>query len=365
MTDRLSPAGACYFTRTLLFVFMIGGVAACSDHSPTEYRLEPEFAQGGGGPPVRVTATDPTGAEQGTTLDVRILGSSFEPGSNAAFILDGTPGLVGTNFTTFVSQDELIANITVDAGADLGLYDVEVITPHGKKGVGTELFEIRMPGGKDQTEYVITDWQGAVWSAGPISAGIGLNGEFSFDAGGTAKNAPPELCVDLSQLVGGAPVDPANYDIFVQQVSEDPTSLGMAAVCSEVTVHTRDHSSNSATGQPVGTIEHAGGKIVLKDFFTRIKGRSTGDWQWRLHFDVELALKELPERGKGICIHHQLDTVWHVYNDDDLLTDPPSGCAAAGAAIDNVMRLTRFAGSDMILVAEFIVPFRFSFMAKP
>lgn len=117
---------------------------ACGEHTPTSTDLDPRFAPGGGGPPVKVTATDPSEGEQGQTLTVRVLGSNFEPGAVAEFRLDGVPpGKVRTNSTVYISDGELQADITVEADAELGLYDVEVTTPGGKKGVGTELFRVQ------------------------------------------------------------------------------------------------------------------------------------------------------------------------------------------------------------------------------
>jgi len=137
-------------SRALAFAALLGASAllACGEAAQAPGPLAPQFARGGGGPPVKVTGTDPTGAEQDQTLDVRGFGSNFEPGSDAAFTLGGVAtDKVRTNATTFVSSDELSANITIDADADLGLYDVEVRTPPGKKGVGTELFEVRSNNG--------------------------------------------------------------------------------------------------------------------------------------------------------------------------------------------------------------------------
>lgn len=93
-----------------------------------------------------VEATDPDHAAQDTTLDVRVLGTGFDSGSTVDFLLDGaTTRDVKTNSTSFVSDAELRANITIDAEAVPDLYDVRVTTSKGKKGVGIELFEIVGP----------------------------------------------------------------------------------------------------------------------------------------------------------------------------------------------------------------------------
>lgn len=95
-----------------------------------------------GGDPI-VSATDPTGASPDTTLVVRVLGSGYEAGSVAEFVLDGQAvPQVRTNSTTYVSSRELRANITIDVDAPTDFYDVLVTTPKGKRGIGIEKFEV-------------------------------------------------------------------------------------------------------------------------------------------------------------------------------------------------------------------------------
>ena len=102
---------------------------------------------GGTGPTVR--STSPTGSVPGVTLDVRVLGSGYDAGSRAAFALKGVVGPnIVTNSTRFVSSKEVVANITISATADVALYDAIVTTSTGRKGIGTELFEVA---------YVATD----------------------------------------------------------------------------------------------------------------------------------------------------------------------------------------------------------------
>jgi probable HAF family extracellular repeat protein len=118
--------------------------AGCSDPSPTEPAGSVVAARAPrttNGPTVSSTA--PTGAPPGVTLDVRVLGSGFDAGTGVVFALGGVtgPGVV-TNRTTFVSAQELVANITIDASAQIGLYDVIATTTGGKKGIGTEMFEV-------------------------------------------------------------------------------------------------------------------------------------------------------------------------------------------------------------------------------
>ena len=88
-----------------------------------------------------VNSADPAEAERDTTLDVRVLGSGFDVGSRADFLLDGVPvpGVI-TNSTRYVTSKELVANISIAANAVPERYDIQVTTSRGKKGIGTEKF---------------------------------------------------------------------------------------------------------------------------------------------------------------------------------------------------------------------------------
>jgi probable HAF family extracellular repeat protein len=90
-----------------------------------------------------VSSADPAAAERDTTLNVRVLGSGFDTGSRAEFLLNGVamPG-VTTNSTTYRSSRELVANITIAADAVPERYDIQVTTSRGKKGIGTEKFQV-------------------------------------------------------------------------------------------------------------------------------------------------------------------------------------------------------------------------------
>lgn len=118
-------------------------VAGCSD-APTTTAVDGiQMAKGGGKGPT-VEATDPTGAHQDTTLNVRVLGSGFEEGSDVKLLLQRKEtGKVRTISVRFVGPRELVARVTIDLDADIALYDVQVIGPGGKKGIGTELFAVQ------------------------------------------------------------------------------------------------------------------------------------------------------------------------------------------------------------------------------
>ncbi|MEN8182536.1 MAG: hypothetical protein ABFS46_08380 [Myxococcota bacterium] len=137
---------------------------ACVDRSPTDLSSPSVLlgrggngqggGQGGGGgggggeegEEVTVTSAVPSKVPQGATANVRVGGTGFEPGSVVEILLDGKKTRkVKTNSTTFVSDTELIANITVESDAALAAYDVRATTPRKKKGIGLELLEV-IPG---------------------------------------------------------------------------------------------------------------------------------------------------------------------------------------------------------------------------
>ncbi len=106
---------------------------------------------GGGGGGVKdvdptVAAVDPDSATQDTTLDVLVIGSGFDEGSTAEWLIDEAPvpdNKVRTNHTTYVNSKRLIANITIAADADTTAYDVQVTSSGGRKGIGIERFAVK------------------------------------------------------------------------------------------------------------------------------------------------------------------------------------------------------------------------------
>jgi hypothetical protein len=90
-----------------------------------------------------VTSASPSFGDQGTTVDVHILGSGFSSGARATWLLNGVADAhVHTNSTTFISSTELVANITIASDAQLDYWDVQVSLSSGKNGVGSECFEV-------------------------------------------------------------------------------------------------------------------------------------------------------------------------------------------------------------------------------
>jgi len=125
-----------------LVLMVLTAVSACSEQR-TANLVEPQFAKPANS--VSVASTVPSVGARGTTINVRVLGSGYASGFRALWALNGDTTYaathVRTNSTTYVSANELIANITIAVDADLSLYDV-VVVGNGKKGIGIEIFEI-------------------------------------------------------------------------------------------------------------------------------------------------------------------------------------------------------------------------------
>lgn len=142
--------------RILVWCFSLSlvNLVACSDHQPlTVEGLEMQAAKPAGIGPVKVNATDPPSGEQTQRLFVRVLGSGFDDGSVATWIKEGDPTGVMTHSTQYVSDEELVADIEIDELARLGLWDVEVMTLRGKKGIGIESFEVKEKTPPGQVEF--------------------------------------------------------------------------------------------------------------------------------------------------------------------------------------------------------------------
>ena len=187
-----------------------------------------------------VSSANPPYGDQGTTIDVQILGSGFTSGAAVGWLLHGvTDNHVHTNSAKFVSSGEIDANVTIASDATLSLWDVEVALIGGKNGVGSDAFEVTSAqvlaqanvnfvygtnellevGGYGQDAFVIDDAMryidlgpGQVWGLEPQgSTAIGRNGSlfptaWTRQASGswTATTLPP-----APNSVGGNAMDAA------------------------------------------------------------------------------------------------------------------------------------------------------------
>jgi probable HAF family extracellular repeat protein len=133
------------YSRRFFLPVILGSLiaaASCADPTVTSPDLSVRAAKATStGPTVKLVT--PSSAPQNVTLDVAISGSGFESGSTAKWLLNGVEDVrVKTNSTTVISSTSISANITIAADAIPSLYDVAVITPMGKKGIGTEKFTV-------------------------------------------------------------------------------------------------------------------------------------------------------------------------------------------------------------------------------
>ena len=162
---RASVPSRCVVFQLALSVALVAAVACRGDRPVSPSLPDPSFGKGGSSGDPTVTSTTPSRASPDTTLTVTVSGSGFEPGSKAVWALDGDTTFaktkVKTNSTQYVSARQLVANITISADASIDLYDVQVVTLSGRKGIGIELFAVA---------FGITDI-----GAGDVSAGYGVN----------------------------------------------------------------------------------------------------------------------------------------------------------------------------------------------
>ncbi len=140
--------------------WLVVGLLACTESQPTSPTDTAILAAkgGGGGPGVKVNVdqADPSEAPQDTMLTVDVIGSGFDDGSEASWVLPGGTSLVTVDSTTFVDDTRLKAHIKIPLEADVALYDVEVMTFRGKKGIGSELFSVKQKGAPSDTPVSAT-----------------------------------------------------------------------------------------------------------------------------------------------------------------------------------------------------------------
>ena len=129
-------------TRLAGAVSLIALLGCGPDHDPAGPEME--AAAGAKGSGITVSSADPGYGHQGDVQkQVRIRGSGFEPGDQASWQRGGTTDpKIQVVTTTYVSSNELVATINIDATAALTFYDIAIIRPGRKGGIGTMLFEV-------------------------------------------------------------------------------------------------------------------------------------------------------------------------------------------------------------------------------
>ena len=228
---------------------LFAALAGCSEEppsSPNVVSIEPAAGKGGGGKggggkgsKVSVGATDPTETLPDNRLPVHVFGSGFDAGSEATFRRGSTGATLITHSTAFVSSTELIADLEAPAGAEVALYDVEVLTARGRKGIGIELFEVLDASIKAKlifsfedggTDKITSDGRGDyVDGACGVTAHLRINPSNPDDTDGNARlilkknklsraeaqtcdgsRDPREMNVAFDDLAAGSP--PASHD---------------------------------------------------------------------------------------------------------------------------------------------------------
>lgn len=209
--------------RALALLAAVG--VGCTDSHPTgPDAANPVFGKAASSGPT-VTATSPSFGDQGTAnLDVQVIGSGFDQGSQAAWDSGGAPyPRITVNSTKFVSSTQLTANITIAANATVQYYDVAVTTSTGRKGVGTELFIVTLatpiPGATSAV---------AVNDAGRVT-GLDASGIYVFDVPTRAFQdigftGAPSGIDQLGTTVGGqnSAGNPAVWTLASNVWSEQP-----------------------------------------------------------------------------------------------------------------------------------------------
>ena len=149
------------------------------------WTIPPSHAQG----QIQVNAADPPAAEQGTiNLNVKVTGKGFKNGAQAKWFVTGTtnPGGVTVNSTTFVSNTELTANITVADTATIANFDIQVLNADGRGGKGTELFAVTAKGNSANGCTVQ-----------PLPSGISLLSSFNYVTSGGEPAFGPSLGISI------------------------------------------------------------------------------------------------------------------------------------------------------------------------
>jgi hypothetical protein len=127
---------------------------------------------------INVTAADPPFGNQGeASKQVRIFGSGFAPGDQAAWQRGGvTDPKIQVHSTQVVSNTELVATISIADDATLTFYDIAVLRPGRKGGIGTTLFEVTqaVPIASTEIGHGITD-------NGEVAGRLGPPGAFYFN----------------------------------------------------------------------------------------------------------------------------------------------------------------------------------------
>lgn len=145
----------------------------------------------------------PNSAKQGSAnLDVTINGSGFVDGATCQFCAQ-----VSVNSCSFVSENQMIANISMDSLVELGFYDLSIINPECGDVTCTECFEVTF------------DCQNADMVADGRIDGLDLG--FLGRAFGMDENINPETWWHDADLDGNGMVDGNDLALLAANFGED------------------------------------------------------------------------------------------------------------------------------------------------
>ena len=245
---------------------------ACSDQQPTDVPDSINLARGGGGPDPTVESVTPPEAPQNTTLDVLVKGANFDDGSKVRFLLGGKPTKnIATNSTQFVNGD-LKANITIALDAETVKYDIEVTTSKKRRGIGTELFEVKTNKGVGPDKAVTFTATVGIVSVGAqpaLTAGSAtrLNVYNCCGDGFFATINLMQTVTDVSPTACGSENDPTGLAAYLttpQVLGDDEQpGVGFSFQVDRTKEISRRHGLSFGWVQPTGATD-AGKNIQIK-----------------------------------------------------------------------------------------------------
>ncbi len=173
MTDASNRATTRNVVSVVVACFAIGSCGR--DTEPSGVRV-PSIALAAKAPGITVTAADPSFGMQGQSNEsVRITGSGFAPGAQAAWLRNGVVDTTITvTSTQYVSPTTLVATISISSKSTVDFRDIRVMAAGGRtQGIGNLLFEVTQAVGIPGTSWVrsINDNGEAT---GTLSAGTGV-----------------------------------------------------------------------------------------------------------------------------------------------------------------------------------------------
>jgi hypothetical protein len=122
--------------RQLSFFALLSVISlACGGNQPAGPMSEDD--------PVLVEDFEPRSAAQREIVSLRVFGEGFDVGSRVDLLLNGQMiDEIRSEPTRFVTSEELVVDMAIMANAPTGLYQVQVTTSKGKRGIPIEDFEL-------------------------------------------------------------------------------------------------------------------------------------------------------------------------------------------------------------------------------